>query len=250
MGMLDFLFDKDKKQERQLQSLRKKLLNMWVQSPERNYTAEQLRDIGTPEAITILCERFKLNTQNTTYDNEEKLFIYDLLVNLGESAIEPVKAVVLEEEQQVNWPMKVLGDLLDRQEMADFLCQLLTAMTIDYTRDPEKKEQLILRASKFSDIEDIQKQVARFLTDDNEGIRFHAANQAVTHDADWAHQALQANLRFEDSGRILQVVCDRFVEKGDWTALEDLADEDARRDLQERLPNRYLLTEEGFLRLK
>ncbi|MEO1271603.1 MAG: hypothetical protein AAFX99_26215, partial [Myxococcota bacterium] len=85
MGFLDFLFSKEKAQEREITKLRKTLTNMWVQSPERNYAAEQLRNIGTDDALMVLMERFKHNAQNTTYDNEEKLYAYDLLVSMGPS---------------------------------------------------------------------------------------------------------------------------------------------------------------------
>ena len=70
MGFLDFLFSKEKAQERQLEKIRKTLTNMWVQSPERIYAAEQLRNIGTDEALIILMERFKHTNKNTTVDNE------------------------------------------------------------------------------------------------------------------------------------------------------------------------------------
>lgn len=250
MGLLDIFFDKDKKQQRQVQSLKKKLHSMWSQSPDRNYAAEQLRDIGTPEAIDVLLERFKLNAQNTTYDNEEKLYLYELLVALGPSIVEPIQSWVRKEELQVNWALRVLDALLDKDAMADFLTTLLQELDTEYTRDPEKKHQLILRAQKYTDHDPLQEQIARFVMDDNEGIRFISVTHLTTLERPWLQAAFQGNLRFEDSGRILDLVGDYLVQHPEWTALPDPADEKARRDLLERLPPRFLLTPEGHLRAK
>ncbi|MBH23981.1 MAG: hypothetical protein CMH57_05930 [Myxococcales bacterium] len=249
MGFLDFLFSKEKAQERQLGKLRKTLTNMWVQSPERNYAAEQLRNIGTDDALMILMERFKHTAQNTTYDNEEKMYVYDLLVSMGPTVIDVVKRFIREEPEKINWPMKVLDDLLSGDEMASYIQSLLADMTIDYERNPEKKEQILIRARDFASHEGLQKEVARFSEDDNEGIRFIAVDAVSKQDADWAAQALRNNLRIEDSGRVLQIACEKLVETG-WTAIDEEEDEQIRADILDNLPNTYLLTEEGALKHK
>lgn len=250
MGMFDFLFNKEKAQERQLENLRKKLCNIWVQSPDRYMAAEQLRDIGTPEAIGVLYERFKVQVKNSTYDNQEKLDLVDMLVYKGSDAIEPAKDFVRREQTAINYPMRVLDELLTSAQMAEFIVELLGAMDIDYERDPEKKEQLVLRAQEYTDFDEINAQVARFAADDNETIRFLAVNHTVARgDHEYVHEAMRHNLRFEDSGRILNVVCEYLVNK-EVGALPEDADEETRADLTERLPSIYYLTEEGYVRRK
>lgn len=249
MGMFDFLFNKEKAQANQIDKLRKKLTNIWVQSPDRNYAAEQLRDIGTEEALRALLERFKINVKNSTYDNEEKLYVYDMLVAKGPAVIELIKDYIRKDEASANWPMRVLDDLLTSEQMATFITELLEAQTIDYQRDPEKKEQLILRAGNYPDYEALARQVARFTVDDNENIRFLATSQTLERDADWALEALRENIKLEDSGRILNQVCDRFIAL-DTQAVLDLEDEGLVSRIKARLPSIYFLTEDGHLRRK
>ena len=248
MGMFDFLFDKQKAQSKQIEKLRKKLTNIWLQNPDRNYAAEQLRDIGTPEAITALLGRFKVNVKNTTFDNEEKLYVYDMLVAKGADVIEVIQEHVRNEPNQVNWPMKVLDDLMQGEEMAVFIQDILSGMDVDYERDPEKKEQLILRAQDFAQHTELIIEVSRFTVDDNEPIRFLAVDHCLKRDDDWAIEALRQNLTLEDSVRILNQVCERFVEKK-WVAF-DGDDEEIRLRIAERLPREYFLDDENLIQLK
>lgn len=249
MGFLDFLFDKEKAQARTIEKLRKKLTNLWVQSPDRNDAASQLFQIGTPEALHAIMDRFKCQTQNTTYDIEEKTFIYDMLAGAGPAVADVVKDNVRNEPAVINWQMRVLEDVLPSQEMAAFIQEVLGTMDVDYERDPVKKEQLILRAATYKDYPDLLEEVARFTVDDNEDIRFQSVSAIIDRDEDWARDALRANVRLEDSGRVQALVCDRLIAKG-WTALEDPSDEEKRKEIAATLPSRYLISEDGMLRKK
>jgi hypothetical protein len=249
MGMLDFLFgDKQAQQSKKLESLRKKLTNIWMQPPDRYQAADQLLELASPEAVRALLERFKVNISNTTYDIEEKQYLCDRLVTLGEPVVEIIKEAVRKEEIQVNWPMRVLEDLLPSADMAAFIQELLASMTLDYMRDPEKKEQLILRATTYKDFEELAREVARFAADDNEGIRFQTVSQVVTRDTDWAAEALRKNLRVEDSGRVMALSCQWFVEHPAFVAAADMGDIQEVMRLRDVLPREYVLTDTGHLR--
>ena len=249
MGLLDFLFDKEKSQARQIQKLRKKLTNIWMQSPDRNDAASQLFQIGSPDALHALMDRFKVQTQNTTYDIEEKTYICDLLIGAGPDIANVVKDNVRNEPAIINWQMRVLEDVLPSQEMASFIQELLGTMDVDYERDPQKKEQLLLRSQTYTDFDDLQREVARFTIDDNEDIRFQSVSAMVKRDESWARDALRANIRLEDSGRIADMVCQRFVEKA-WPAMEDVQDETLREEITEALPAKFMLTKDAMIRRK
>jgi hypothetical protein len=249
MGFLDFLFDKEKAQERQIEKLRKKLTNLWVQSPDRNDAASQLFQIGTPTALHALMERFKVQTQNTTYDIEEKTFVYDILSGAGPAVADVVKENVRTEPAVINWQMRVLEDVLPSQDLAVFITELLSTMDVDYERDPVKKEQLILRAQTYTDYPDLQKEIARFTVSDNEDIRFQSVSAVIKRDEEWARDSLRANIRLEDSGRIKAMVCERLA-KMNWTALDDLENEELAAEIREALPPKYHLTETGHVKRK
>ena len=249
MGFLDFLFNKEKARARQIQKLRKKLTNIWMQSPDRNDAASQLFQIGTPEALHALMDRFKVQTQNTTYDIEEKTYACDLLIGAGPGISDVVKDNVRAEPTTINWQMRVLEDVLPSQDLAVFITELLATMDVEYQRAPQKKEQLLLRAQGYSDYEELQREVARFTIDDNEDIRFQSVSAVITRDEDWARDALRANIRLEDSGRIHEMVCQRFVEKA-WPAMADPDDGELREEIVEALPPKFLLTKDAMIRRK
>lgn len=251
MGMFDFIFgDKDSQQNKKVENLRKKLNNIWVQSPDRYYAADQLLEIASPEAFQAILERFKTQVPNTTYDIEEKQYLCDRLVNIGEPVVDIIKDVIRKEELQINWPMRVLEDILPDHQIAEFIQELLGAMDLDYMRDPEKKQQLILRAASYKDYEDLAREVSRFVADDSEAIRFQAASQVVERDTDWAAEALRHNLRIEDSGRILALTCQWFVDHPQYKAVEDIHNVEPHEVdfVRENLPSGYTLTEDGYVR--
>ena len=82
-----------------------------------------------------------------------------------------------------------------------------------------------------------------------ESVRFMAINQVIANDTAWADEALRDNLRFDDSGRILTLVCERAVER-QCPVVDDMDNEQEIDDIKERLPSKYLLTEDGLLRKK
>ena len=56
--------------------------------------AERLLGIGTPEAIYQLARRFTITSGNLQQDDQEKRWVRDLLVELGEGAVAPLKRYV------------------------------------------------------------------------------------------------------------------------------------------------------------
>ena len=150
MGLLDFLFDKDKSAERKLQKHEQKLTNMYVQAPERQWVVQELAQIGTTEAAAILLKRFIENNPNTTLDIEEKELVYDTLVRMSRNenadVVGEVKRFVLESDVKINWPLKVLSDILPASDYVTFLVEVLKTCDTSYQRTVEKKQELMLQA--------------------------------------------------------------------------------------------------------
>lgn len=247
MGMLDFIFgDKEQQQAKKIEGLKKKLTNIWAQPPDRYQAAEQLLQIATPQAFDALLARFQVQVQNTTYDNEEKQYVCDHLVNLGAPIVRIVKAAIHRSEEQINWHLRVLEELLSEAEMAEFVRELLAKQDVDYVRNPEKKEQLLLRAVQLKQFDELAQEVARFVVDDNETIRFQAVNQVISHQAPWVAEALRRNLKVEDSGRILRLTHDWFSRHPSEPVV-DPKDQGAARFVAEHLPAGHRLSEDGTL---
>ena len=246
MGFLDFLFDKEKARERRIKKLRKTLTNMYVQAAERQYAIEQLREIGTPEAIRALLARFEDTGPNHTTDADEKQFVYSVLVDLGRRGDADVVGVLTqylkEVEENINWTLKALTDLVSYEEMAALITELLADADIGYRRNPEKKRELMLRAAEFQDRE-LAEQLVRFLEDDNETIRFLAVDAVMAQEEDdLAEEPLCERLRVEESLRVVQKITDIFVDNPGWTIPEE-----AREDVEVGLPEGFGVHKKGHI---
>lgn len=246
MGFLDFLFDKEKAEQRKIKKLRKTLTNMYVQPPERKYAIQSLRDIGTKEAVQALLARFEDNAPNTTVDADEKRLTYETLVSMSADPALDVRNTVVEylhdRDEKINWPVKVLTDLLDRDEMVALVKELLGTCGKEYKRNPEKKQELVLRAADLED-EELTKELLRFLDDPNETIRFLTVEALLNHGFDEIiEEPLRERLAEEESIRIIKKLAEAFADHSDWKIPED-----EREDVELMLPDEYAVHKQGYV---
>lgn len=246
MGFFDFLLDKEKAEQKRYVKLKKTLTNMYVQAGERQYTIETLREMGTPEAIEVLLARYEETAPNHTTDAEEKEYVYSVLVDLGRRNDVDVVAVIAgylkRVNENINWPLKVLTDLVSREDMIGLIVELLKACDIDYERNPEKKRELMLRAAEFKAPE-LADQIIRFLEDDNETIRFLAVDALMAQDEDeLSEEPLRARLATEESLRISQKLVDIFADRSQWIIPEDEIEE-----VRAGLPKGYSIHSDGYI---
>jgi HEAT repeat protein len=246
MGFLDFLFDKEKAEQRKVKKLRKTLTNMYVQPPERRYAIQSLRDIGSPDAVRALLARFEEMAPNTTVDAEDKNLTYQTLVGMAADPDLDVRGIIIEylrgRDEKINWPMKVLSDLLDYDEFIEIVRELLETCGNEYKRNPEKKQELILRAADLKD-EELTRELLRFLDDPNETIRFLAVDAVLNHGFDEIiEEPLEKRLEEEESLRIVKKLAEAFAKDQTWKIPED-----AREDVEQALPDEYGVHKQGHI---
>jgi hypothetical protein len=137
MGLLD-AFSSDGKVKR----LGKKLTEKFGPPENRQKAISQLAEIGTSEALSAMLLRFTIISDSRITDAEEKETVFHHMVDAGEDALVPLKDF-LRERVQVAWPLKVLAELLPAGEVLALVLAELTRLGQEYTRDPEKKVQLV-----------------------------------------------------------------------------------------------------------
>ena len=246
MGFFGDLFDKDKKEDKKYQKLEKTLTNMYVQAMERGAVIEQLKDLGTPEAVRILLARYRENTPNTTVDLEEKERIAEVLVMLGKvpdsDTVEIIKTHLRKTDGRINWPMRILSDLLEFDDFAAFVAELLDNCHTDYEQNPEKKQALILRTSEFQ--HDLTaKALPRFLGDMNETIRFLTVESILSQKDPSLHlDPICEQLAEEESLRIVKKIAEAFNANHNWLVPEPL-----RESVGEALPDEYGVHDKGHI---
>ena len=246
MGFLDFVFDKEKAEERKIAKQKKTLTNMYVQPPERKYAIQTLRDIGTEDAVRAMLARFGEMAPNTTVDADEKRYTYETLSQMAADPGVDVRGTLIEylreRDEQINWPMKVLTDVLDKEETAELVRDLLSECNTEYQRVPEKKQELILRAAELED-EGLSKELVRFLEDDNETIRFLTVDALLKQGSDeLLEEPLRERLLEEDSIRIIKKLAEAFAERKDWKIPEK-----DREDVEIILPEEYGVHTQGHI---
>ena len=246
MGLLDIFFDKEKSAERKLQKHEKKLTNMYVQAAERQWVVQELAQLGTTEAAGVLLKRFTENNPNTTLDIEEKELVYDTLVRMSRNSevdvVGEIKRFVLETEVKINWPLKVLADLLPLDAYVSFLVEVLQTCDTAYQRTVEKKQELMLQAIEHSSPE-LAEQIGRFLHDNNETIRFLAFDAAFKQEhADALSQAFFERMVEEDSGRIVEKIIGALPDHRDLLVPEELNEQ-----VEAMLPSGLGLHKNGYV---
>ena len=97
--------------EKQIEKARKKVKEPHGDSANRINAAYRLLEIGTPEAILALLDRFTIDVSPSSQDEEEKEDVLRQIVKRGEGA---VSALInfLERERQVYWPVRALKEIL------------------------------------------------------------------------------------------------------------------------------------------
>ncbi len=137
MGLLDAFSSESK-----IKRLGKKLTEKFGPPENRQKAIAQLAELGTPEALSALLLRFTIISDSRITDAEEKESVFHHLVDAAEDSVDPIKDF-LRQRDQVAWPLKVLGEVLPANDVLTLVLAELTRLGTQYTRDPEKKVQLI-----------------------------------------------------------------------------------------------------------
>lgn len=222
------------------ESLRKKVLNMYGHPDDRRYAIVELSKLGAELAAKPLIERFTCRCENGTVDADEKQLVKDLLCNLGDASVDPLKDFLRHNDKDFNWPYRTLHDLISHDEQVEFLVELLNTIGPEYVRDPERKEQLMLVLKSFKE-ESICKAILPYLGDDNETIRFVTADTVIEQAHADGIKALSERLTIEESQRVLTLIATAFRDKH-WTV-----DETYREDVKAKLPSEFRLNDKGVI---
>lgn len=120
----------------------KKVKQAYAQPDYRRAAMEGLLSMGTPDAYFALCRRFGVIANNSYWDEEEKRWLVETFIALGEPAIEPLKKFVIEADA-VNYPIRALQGLLLKEQMTSFLIEALQSRDPDDYRRAQGKMELI-----------------------------------------------------------------------------------------------------------
>lgn len=240
MGILDlFGGSREKREAKRIRDLTKRSQEKYGDPSVRARALEGLRDLGTPEAIAALLQRFTARTEPGITDTEEKEYTLEILNGFGERAVEPVIDFLERSESGISWGVRCLQGLVDEPTLVDSICRILDRLSTQYARDPDKKVTLLKLLSDYED-EKIAKTAALFLDDPSDDVRMASLSTLVGHKAvDQAPQIAECLLTAE-APRIRSACAQALVDLGAPIT-------EKQEELRAALPEGFRLDDSGKL---
>ncbi len=198
--------------ERQISRVLKQVTQTHGDPATRVAAMERLAGWKIPAAATALLRRFTIQVPQETMDLEEKKYTVQLLTEMGRAAVEPILSF-LRTESEVTWPVRVLREVLPREEFLAALKDTLERLESTYTRWPEAKVVLIEHLPDEA-FPLVRETLLRFLEDEDDDVCVAAAYYlARTGDDEIRERLIETLLNAEARprvrGRIFELFCDR-----------------------------------------
>jgi hypothetical protein len=241
MGLLD-LFSKQGRTERARAGNIRRAVDKYQQSGDRFKSLQALRDDGTEEALYGLLRRFGMMYDKTIEDEQEKDWVFEVLVEKGVTILPSLKRYLLAAES-ISWPLRLLDKVAEREVELATIKDVLARHEPGYERDPTKKIQLLNQLAALKDAR-VPPLVAPYLADMDEGVRY-AAVEALVRQADKAEPASREALldqltkADEDSLRIRLQIAEGLADLG-WVVPPDKRDAVAKF-----LPDQFKLSKDA-----
>ena len=243
MGVFD-LFSKDGRAQRARESNIKRAVNKYSQSPDRMKALQSLRDDGSPDALYGLLRRFGMMYDKTIEDEQEKDWVFEVLLEKGPAIIEPIKKYLLSADS-ISWPLRLLDRVAGKEEELEVLKAVLERHEPGYERDPTKKIQVLNHLASVKD-DRVPPLVVPYLADMDEGVRLAAVEALLHHkNEEIAREPLLLHFvsEGEDSLRIRIQIAEGFCELA-WLV------KGHRGEVEKRLPEQFQLDREGHFKKK
>jgi HEAT repeat protein len=237
MGFLD-RFSKDGRDQRTREKNAARAINKYMQSPDRMKALQALRDDGTTESLYALMRRFGMMYDKTIEDEQEKEWVFEMLVEKGATVLPALKKYMFSADS-ISWPLRLLDKVVDGKEgRIDVIAEVLERHEPGYERDPTKKIQLLTHLAGLKHAR-VPPLVAPYLADMDEGVRY-AAVEALMKQADEgvARAPLLDLFAKEESLRLRIRIADGFAEVG-WSVA------DRRADVEKALPDTFQIDAKG-----
>jgi hypothetical protein len=153
---------------RKLAKLSRRLCEKWSQGYERVAAVDELNALPGDEPIFILLHRFGIQVPKISEDEEERQYIFDLVLAKGEAALPSIRRYIREKED-LAYPLQLLERIAGREETRRFLLSVLDELTPEYDRAPQKKMQILLALGSYQD-EEVVERLLPFLKDPNDDV--------------------------------------------------------------------------------
>ena len=196
--------------------------------------------------IGLFLERFSIAADNSIKDAEEKHYIKDYLITLGDKVIGPLKDFIAK-QYSVAYPIEVLVQLEGRKECLDFLDSVLTMEDTLFDDPLVEKRIEILKHFAGDTHASVLKKAQVFLNDSDDrlviaAIRF-IRDYAFKDEKEFESVRDKLVEKFQEadtSARIRMEILNVFVEQ-EWKV-------SSSKTFEELLPEGYYVNAQGYLK--
>jgi hypothetical protein len=210
MGLFDYFSPAGK-----MKRLGKRLTERYGPPETRQKAIVTLADMGTAEALAMLLLRFTIASEPRITDAEEKEDVLQRMIDAGDIAVGPLKEFVRRQES-VSWALRALVELLTPAEVVGIVVGELSHLGNEYTREPDKKVQLItwLAEHRPNDLDErIGPTLIPFLSDRSDDVKLAATRALAPLKLDAAREPmLQALVEPEQGARVRRVLMDALAD--------------------------------------
>jgi hypothetical protein len=237
MGFLD-RFSKDGRDQRAREKNAARAINKYMQSPDRMKALQELGEDGSDDALYGLMRRFGMMYDKTIEDEQEKEWVFEMLVEKGAKVLPALKRYIASADS-ISWPLRILDKVIDgREGRIEVIAEALGRHEPGYERDPTKKIQLLTHLGGLKH-DSVPPLVAPYLEDMDEGVRYACVETLLKQaDENVARLPLIDQLAKEDSLRLRIRIADGFSELG-WAVA------DRRADVEKALPDTFQIDAKG-----
>ncbi len=231
---------KDDRDKKKVKDLQKKAQEKFGDPSVRTKALENLRDLGTPEAIAALLGRFSFRVDPGITDAEEKDYVFSMVTALGDDAIAPVKAFI-QRNENVSWGLRCLEKLVGPEDMVETIVAVLDLLAKTYTRDPEKKVVLLNHLGQHQDAR-IGPCALQFVEDPADDVRCAVFGLVVKQKTAEAAGPLAGRATNDEAVRVRTAAAQALAELGTAVPAEQ------RPELAAKLSKGFTLGEDGVVR--
>lgn len=177
------------------------------------FVAKDIKNVE--ESVPALLPRFDYSLEHGINDTREKELAMEGIVRFGESAIPFVKDW-LKTTTRIAWPIKCLNQLGQDRVVVDCLKSALDYGDVSFTQHIVDKNYDILCYLRDYQLHEDIAQIAHFLKDPDERVRYAAAEVLINQDSEAVKSPLEPFLDDESSEnrRIRGAVSHLFSSKG------------------------------------
>ncbi len=205
------LFGKNTPTEKQIAKQVTHLKEQYAKPEYRQMAMDKLFEWGTRECLVALLNRFKVVVQSPHWDEQEKRWLVDELVQRGDMAREVLREFVLR-ENEVTYAIMALSKLCSETELVDILKAALLARSPEDHRSSEGKMELIAALEEHEPA-DLAHLLVPYLDDHHDDVKCIALDVITKKKASSAYPKIISMLGEEfHSARVLRHTASKVSE--------------------------------------